>query len=68
VFSESQQFSLKLSAGLQQTQSDFTDKFSLKGAKSVDNWTIRARFHITINSNGEVTSLTETLTGDVCKG
>ena len=67
TLSESSQFSLKVNPN-EEVQSDFTDKWMLKGAKSVDNWTHKIRLHITINALGEVTSLTQTDNGDVCNG
>lgn len=69
AFSESQQFSVKapLFAG-QEFDSSFSDKFALKGAKSIDNWVIRAHFRLKIAADGTVQVSLVNLTGDLCKG
>jgi hypothetical protein len=70
-FSDSQQFNSQFAVSSDPTtltETTFSDKLFLRGAKSVDNWTIRATFKVQVNGNGVVTSVTENLTGDVCKG
>jgi hypothetical protein len=67
-FSESQQFTFRLPSTGSAFSSDFTDRLALKGAKSVDNWIVRALFRIRISEAGEVqVSLMKTNEG-VCKG
>jgi hypothetical protein len=68
VFTDTQQFTLKASLG-DIVESDFFDKFNLKGTRSTDNWIIRARFRVKIGSNGQVqVSLVKLNDGDTCKG
>jgi hypothetical protein len=71
AFSESQQFNTQFTLNGDPntlTSSTFSDKLFMKGAKSVDNWTIKATFTIRINGQGVVTSVNSTMTGDICKG
>jgi hypothetical protein len=68
VFTDSQQFTVKASLG-DVVESDFFDKFNLKGTRSTDNWIIRARFRVKIGSNGQVqVNLVKLSDGDTCKG
>lgn len=71
AFSESQQFNTQFTLNgdpLSLTSSTFSDKLFMKGAKSLDNWTIKATFTVKVNGKGIVTSVTSNLTGDICKG
>ena len=68
AFSDSQQFSFRLPSAGDEFSSDFTDRLSMRGAKSVDNWTVRAHFKIRISAAGEVQVSLIKMTGDVCKG
>jgi hypothetical protein len=68
AFSESQQFSFRMPADGDAFSSDFTDKLALKGAKSTDNWIIRANFRIKVTSTGEVQVLLIKTNEGVCKG
>jgi hypothetical protein len=68
AFSESQSFKFQLPVIGQEFSSDFSDKLSLRGAKSIDNWTIRANFRIKIDAAGVVQILKINETGDTCKG
>jgi hypothetical protein len=67
-FNDSQSFSFKLPLIGQEFVSDFSDKISMKGAKSIDNWTIRANFRVRVDSTGAVKVARISETGDVCKG
>ena len=69
IFNESQQFSVRQpAAGGQEFLSDFADKITMKGAKSIDNWTIRANFRLRVDSLGTVKVELIKLSGDICKG
>jgi hypothetical protein len=68
TFNDSQQFTFRLPAVGDEFSSDFSDKLAMKGAKSIDNWTIRAHFRIKINALGEVQVLMIKTNTDVCKG
>lgn len=68
-FTEKQQFGVRaLLSPYQEFDSSFTDKFSLKGAKSIDNWSIRALFRLKVSTTGQILVSLTKLTGDVCKG
>lgn len=68
-FSESQSFAFRLPAVGEEFSSDFNDKFALRGAKSVDNWTARAHFRIKVNADGSTqVLLIKTTVDPVCKG
>lgn len=67
-FSESQQFVFRLPAVGEEFASDFSDKLAMRGAKSIDNWTVRAHFRIKVSSDGKVLLNLMRLTGDQCKG
>jgi hypothetical protein len=70
-FTESQQFNAQFTLNgdpTTLTTSTFTDKLFMKGAKSTDNWTIKATFKIQINGQGVVTSTQSSFTGNVCNG
>jgi hypothetical protein len=49
-------------------ESSFTDRFTMKGSKSTNNWTIRAKITIKLDASGNVLSTSQTFTGDVCNG
>ena len=67
-FSETQQFFVKVGVG-EAFESDFFDKLAMKGARSTDNWVIRARFRLKISETGEVlVNLVRLNDGDMCKG
>ena len=69
TFSEGQQFTFRLPSAGQEFSSDFADKLTMKGAKSTDNWTIRAHFRIKVSASGVVqVFMLKTNAGDVCKG
>ena len=68
AFSDRQSFSFKLPLVGQEFVSDFSDKISMKGAKSIDNWTIRANFRVRVDSAGVVKVSRISETGDICKG
>jgi hypothetical protein len=68
AFSDNQQFTLRIPAMGTAFESTFTDKFALKGFKSIDNWTIRATFRVKISATGEVLVNLVRMTGDVCRG
>jgi hypothetical protein len=68
AFSESQSFKFQLPAVGDEFSSDFSDKLSLRGARSIDNWTIRANFRIAVGADGVIKILRINETGDVCKG
>jgi hypothetical protein len=70
AFTDSQQFTFRFPpAGGQEFSSDFSDKLSLRGAKSLDNWVVRAHFRIRITSAGEVKVLLIKMDPDPnCKG
>jgi hypothetical protein len=65
-FSETQDLSMKLS-GLA-SELDTTVKLSMKGARSLDNWSSRLKLHLTINANGQVTSAHTHVDTDKCNG
>lgn len=65
---DNQQFNFRLPAVGQEFSSDFADKLSMRGAKSIDNWTIRAHFRIKVNALGEVQVFLINTNADVCKG
>lgn len=66
TFSENQQLTSKIS-GLEM-ELDTTFKLSMKGAKSLDNWTSQLKLHITINANGIPTSGFTHVSADKCNG
>jgi hypothetical protein len=68
AFSENQQFTFQLPSIGSEFSSDFTDKLSMRGAKSIDNWTVRATFRIKVDSAGTVKIEVMKLSGDICKG
>ena len=67
-FSDSQTFTFKLPLAGQEFTSNFSDKISMKGAKSIDNWNIRANFSVRVDSAGTVKVSRISETGDICKG
>lgn len=68
AFNDSQQFTFKLPVVGQEFSSDFSDKLALKGAKSIDNWIIRAHFRIKVNADGTVQVFMIKMNADTCKG
>jgi hypothetical protein len=68
AFSDSQQFSFRLPVAGEEFSSDFSDKLALKGAKSIDNWIIRAHFRIKVNADGTTQVLLIKMNADACKG
>ena len=68
TFSDNQQFTVKAPMLGEEFDSSFSDKFALKGAKSVDNWVLRAYFRLKISALGEVQVVIERLNADMCKG
>jgi len=68
TFNESQQFTFRLPTAGLVFSSDFTDRIAMKGAKSTDNWVIRARFRIKIDSTGAVQVFLIKMNADACKG
>lgn len=69
VFSDSQQFRLIIPSMGTAFDSTFSDKFALKGQKSIDNWIIRAYFRVKVSATGQIlVEQTRVTEGDVCKG
>jgi hypothetical protein len=68
TFSDSQSFSFRIPPSGQAFSSDFSDKLALRGAKSVDNWVIRAHFKITVDADGMVKVFLIKTNADACKG
>jgi len=69
VFSETQNFTFRLPMTGEEFSSDFADKLTLKGARSVDNWVIRAHFRIKVNADGTTQVFMLKTTADpTCKG
>lgn len=68
AFNESQQFTFRLPTAGEEFSSDFSDKLAMKGAKSIDNWIIRAHFRIKVNADGTVQVLMIRTNADTCKG
>ena len=70
-FLETQSFNFKIPVATLSTSaftSDFIDKISMKGARSIDNWVIRVVFRVKV-SNGEVkVFLVRMNDANVCKG
>ena len=70
-FLETQSFNFKFPVATLSTSaftSDFIDKISMKGARSIDNWVIRVVFRVKV-SNGEVkVFLVRMNDANVCKG
>lgn len=67
-FNDSQQFTFKLPVAGQEFSSDFSDKLALKGAKSIDNWVVRAHFRIKVNADGTTQVFMIKMNADTCKG
>jgi hypothetical protein len=67
-FTESQNFTFRLPTAGLVFSSDFTDRIAMKGAKSTDNWVIRARFRIKVDSTGAVQVFMIKMNADTCKG
>lgn len=68
AFNESQQFTFRLPSAGEAFSSDFADRLSMKGAKSVDNWVIRAHFRVKVNADGTVQVFMIKMNADNCKG
>jgi len=69
AFNESSQFKFTLPpTGSKEFTSDFVDKLSMRGAKSIDNWVIRAVFRIKVNADGTVQVSMVKMNADTCKG
>jgi hypothetical protein len=67
-FSENQNFTVKAAVIGESFDSAFSDKLSLKGPGSVDNFVVRAFFRIKIDALGTIQVLIENMNSDVCKG
>jgi hypothetical protein len=67
-FSENQNFTVKAAVIGEAFDSAFSDKLSLKGPGSVDNFVVRAFFRIKIDALGNIQVLIENMNSDVCKG
>lgn len=70
-FSDSQHFDAKFtipSDPASITESSFSDKLFLKGAKALDNWMVKRTIKLHINANGVATVAGITLDSDTCKG
>lgn len=67
-FSDSQQFTFRLPVAGEAFSSDFSDKLALRGAKSIDNWVVRAHFRIKVNTDGTTQVLLIKMNADSCKG
>lgn len=69
TFTESQQLTFRLPAAGEEFASDFADKIAMKGAKSIDNWIVRAHFRVKVNADGTVqVFLIKTTADPTCKG
>jgi hypothetical protein len=68
TFNDSQSFSFRIPPSGQAFSSDFSDKLALRGAKSIDNWVIRAHFKITVDADGMVKVFLIKTNADACKG
>jgi hypothetical protein len=69
AFNENSQFTFRLPpSGSQEFTSDFSDKLAMKGAKSIDNWVIRAQFRIKVSADGTVQVFMIKMNADNCKG
>ena len=69
TFTESQQLTFRLPAVGKEFASDFADKIAMKGAKSIDNWIVRAHFRLKVNADGTVqVFLVKTTADPTCKG
>jgi hypothetical protein len=68
AFNESQQFTFRLPSAGEAFSSDFADKLAMKGAKSIDNWVIRAHFRVRVNADGTVQVFMIKMNADNCKG
>jgi len=67
-FTDGQQITFRLPAAGQEFSSDFVDKLTMKGARKIDNWILRAHFRIKVNAAGEVQVFMTKMNADVCKG
>ena len=67
-FNDSQSFKFQLPSVGTEFSSDFSNRLTMRGAKSTDNWTIRANFRIRVGADGVVKMFKLSETGDVCKG
>jgi hypothetical protein len=67
-FMENQQFIVRAPLLGEEFDSVFQDKFQLRGAKSIDNWVVRAHFRLKIDAGGNVLVQIERLNTDGCKG
>jgi len=67
-FSENQNFTVKAAVIGEAFDSAFSDKLSLKGPGSTDNFVVRAFFRIKIDALGNIQVLIENMNSDVCKG
>jgi hypothetical protein len=70
VYSENQNatFIVPLLAAGEIFESTFSDKFALKGDRSIDDWIIRAFFKIKVDAKGTILVSLDKMTGDICKG
>ena len=67
-FAENTQFTVRTPLAGQEFDSTFTDRISMKGPKSTDNWTVKAHFRIKISATGEIVTSIERFDGAICKG
>ena len=67
-FAENQNFTVKAAVIGEAFDSSFSDKLSLKGPGSIDNFVVRAFFRIKIDTLGNIQVLIENMNSDVCKG
>jgi hypothetical protein len=67
-FNENQSFSVKLDPGSLEFFSTFTDRLSMKGPKSADNWVARAIAKLSVLADGTVKADIVRITSDNCKG
>lgn len=68
AFSESQQFVVRTPIIGPSFDSTFADKLSLKGAKSIDNWVVRAHFRLKVSDTGALQVVIDSVNADQCKG
>ena len=67
-FTENQNFTVKAAVIGEAFDSAFSDKLSLKGPGSVDNFVVRAFFRIKFDTLGNIQVTIENMNSDVCKG
>ena len=70
-FVETQSLQFRLPVTNLQTKefvSEFTDKITMRGSQSTDNWVVRARFRIKVNAAGVVQTFLVKMEEGACRG